>query len=195
MILTILLLVLAVPFFAPIFQDSFSENTIPEPPQKEMSATEDIESGIKFADDSTLILDVGDSVALDVIISDESISTNDLIIESVILQGDRQDIVGITADGQQFSITANHPGIVNLSVKTSDGVHQTSITQIIIEDPSANVHNGYSADTFYIINTNSRKIHKSGCSYAPEAGSDNRSVVSSVSSYLKDGYAWCSYCH
>ena len=51
-------------------------------------------------------------------------------------------------------------------------------------------------DSVLIINTNSKKIHSSTCSYARNIKEENKIAVSSdeLQSYLNDGYTVCSRC-
>ncbi len=52
-------------------------------------------------------------------------------------------------------------------------------------------------DSVLIINTNSKKIHSSTCSYARNIKEENKTVISSdeLQSYLDDGYTMCSRCN
>ena len=51
-------------------------------------------------------------------------------------------------------------------------------------------------DSVLVINTNSKIIHSSGCSYAKNIKEDNKAVISSneLQAYLDDGYVFCSRC-
>ena len=51
-------------------------------------------------------------------------------------------------------------------------------------------------DSVLVINTNSKKIHSSTCSYAGNMKEENKAVISSdeLQAYLDEGYAMCSRC-
>ncbi|MCH5192213.1 MAG: hypothetical protein J1F23_08630 [Oscillospiraceae bacterium] len=70
-------------------------------------------------------------------------------------------------------------------------------TQKSQENPTANSNNS-SSKTTYVINTNSKKIHKSNCSYVSSMNDSNKLVVSLTdaehSEYLSSGYTACSRC-
>lgn len=52
-------------------------------------------------------------------------------------------------------------------------------------------------DSVLILNTNSKKIHSSTCSYALKIKEENKLVISSneLQNYLNDEYVMCSVCH
>jgi hypothetical protein len=51
-------------------------------------------------------------------------------------------------------------------------------------------------DSTLVVNTNSKKIHSSTCSYAGNMKEENKAVISSdeLQAYLDEGYAMCSRC-
>lgn len=161
----------------------FDEDKIPPPPEN-TAVAESMEEGIRFADDGTVLLQIGESASLSVEILGESITADDLIME-----GGDPSLAEISADGTVYHITALAGGILNLSVRTADGQHQTTVSQIVIEDAAADT-----PVVYYEINTATKKIHHGGCSYSPDIGSDHRDVVTDISGLLADGYTWCEYC-
>ena len=161
----------------------FDEDKIPPPPENPVIA-ETPEEGLRFADDGTVLLQIGESASLSVELPGEGITADDLVME-----GGDPSLAEISADGTVYHIKALAPGLLNLSVRTADGTQCTSVTQVIIEDPAEDT-----PVTYYVVNTANRKIHLGGCSYAPEAGSENRDVVTDISGLTADGYTWCEYC-
>ena len=74
----------------------------------------------------------------------------------------------------------------------------TTITSTPNTQENTTANNNSSAKTTYVINTNSKKIHKSTCSYVNSMNDKNKLVValtdSEHSDYLNNGYTACSRC-
>lgn len=188
-VLIVLLALILIPSVITVFQGVFEKDEMPPPPERNNAVSSVTEEGIGFVDDSTVLTRVGEAVTLEVEILQESISTDDLIIN-----GGDDNIAEIIKDGKVLSIAPKAAGILNLSVSTADGKYQTSIAQIIIEEPYLSEPTPIPASSFVVINTSSKKLHHAGCSYAPEAGSENRRIVTDEADIPNEGYTWCAFC-
>lgn len=89
--------------------------------------------------------------------------------------------------------------IIGVEAETLPSIHwydeQTTVPAATTQTPVQSIETE-PAEAEYVVNTNSKKIHKSDCRYAESLKAENRAEASAVQipDLLADGYTYCSVC-
>ena len=78
----------------------------------------------------------------------------------------------------------------------TEGVTEQATEKTTVKPKTETTVASTELDSTLVVNTNSKKIHSSTCSYAGNMKEENKAVISSdeLQAYLDEGYAMCSRC-
>ena len=116
-------------------------------------------------------------------------------------QGESTSMDASPNETETISTTHKTQGTTTPSQKTYQGNQEANATQApIAPNSSANVrtHDVIPPNTeaTYVVNTKSKKIHKSDCHYVQQMKPENRKTVDAkdLKTLVNDGYSYCSAC-
>lgn len=103
----------------------------------------------------------------------------------------RTDLMGnivVNTDGVKMAVTSNRGTVTDNTPETQEP-SLTETPEPVTEDPSGEEYN-------WVLNTNSKKIHKDGCSSLKNMSESNKVYSNKTISELEgEGYTTCKICH
>lgn len=186
---TALIIVLAL-----IFQNSHDIQAPTEQANAELIETVAEETApFNWCDNSTILITPGETAKFGIEITDAEISP-----DTISLTEYDTSIAEIQIEIRDnvicYSVTAKTPGIINITASSSTDTYVTDNFQIIVEE-NYQTTSDIATGSIYVINTATKKIHRSSCSAVKNISDENKSTATSVESLLSSGYTFCDMCH
>ncbi len=132
-------------------------------------------------------------------VSVESLAGNLAILKIVpISNGDAEVLATYENVQSQNTLKISISGITKTenadATDATKATGETSPTEISPIEPSTNISDSPPIEEKFVLNTNTQKIHREGCSYAAKIREENRLICDNPDSYLAEGYEWCKRC-
>ena len=98
----------------------------------------------------------------------------------------------VISSSQESSASAESTAITSEEIKETEAVEATGTPIISAKETSSPKEDV--TEEYYILNTNTKKIHRKDCSAAAKISPKNYDTTDDPQSKLDEGYVWCKIC-